>query len=396
MSINFQISKPEFLEQYQEKKPLLLKGAVNVKSFSWQDANEIYERSDVASHDFKLAYEGIRPKHEYVESYFDIGMLRHRLIKPAVYEFMRKGATLIANKIANEPKINQYARCIEQFTGRQVVNSAYLAFGSADSFRSHWDTRDVFAIQLIGRKRWVVHEPSLDSPYYTQQSKNYESNFARPDDVYMDIVLEPGDVFYLPRGWWHNPSPLGEATFHLAIGTFPAYAMDYLGWAMTHMPDYIEARRSLSIWSNDCTGLKKLGRYINEFITDQENYKKFMDDFVGATRVQSPLALEVFGDTTVSVVSECSRLRISSHLSHGLQERYLIANGAKLVLDPQGYSLLKAISDQPGVAAGLLTRNKSETEKHKILALITDLCRQDILEVIKFEGSAQEDRYLNR
>ncbi|WP_432653581.1 JmjC domain-containing protein [Pseudomonas aeruginosa] len=34
-----------------------------------------------------------------------------------------------------------------------MVSSAYLAFGKKSSFRCHWDTRDVFAIQLIGGGR---------------------------------------------------------------------------------------------------------------------------------------------------------------------------------------------------------------------------------------------------
>src|SRR5690606_23078204 len=127
-----------------------------------------------ASNDFKLSCDGIRPKHEYVESYWDIGTLRHRLGKPVVYDYLKKGATLIANKIKHEPKVEHFARQVAEFTGRQVVSSAYAAFGEKDSFRCHWDTRDVFVIQLIGRKRWIVYEPSFEAPLYTQQSRDYE------------------------------------------------------------------------------------------------------------------------------------------------------------------------------------------------------------------------------
>ena len=179
---------------------MLMRGAISTGSsnFSWQDANEIFERADVASNDFKLSFDGIRPKHEYVESYLDIGTLRHRLIKPVVYDYLRKGATLIANKIANEPRVDALARQIAEFTGRQTVTSAYAAFGERDSFRAHWDTRDVFAIQLIGRKRWIVYEPSMELPLYMQQSKDFEQQHPCPEKPYMDFILEAGDIFYLP------------------------------------------------------------------------------------------------------------------------------------------------------------------------------------------------------
>ncbi|WP_263288941.1 MULTISPECIES: cupin domain-containing protein [unclassified Pseudomonas] len=205
MSIAFNMPFGDFFEHYQEKKPLLLKGAVSEIEFSWKDVNDIYSNSDAASNDFKLSLNGIRPKSEYVESYLDIGILRHRLIKPVVYENLKNGATLIANKIKNSPKISHLSNQIATFTGRQVVSSAYLAFGYKDSFRCHWDTRDVFAIQLIGRKRWIIYEPSLEHPLYTQQSKDYEQHYPCPPNPYMDIILEPGDVFISPEAGGITP-----------------------------------------------------------------------------------------------------------------------------------------------------------------------------------------------
>lgn len=142
--------------------------------------NALFERCNVADDSFKLAYEGIRPKHEYVERYLDIGTPRYRLIKPAVYAYMRKCATLIANRIKHEPKFSAFARAVGTFAGRQVVSSVYATFGQRSSFRCHWDTRDVFAIQLIGRKRWIIYPPSLEAPLHTQQSKDFEQSHPCP------------------------------------------------------------------------------------------------------------------------------------------------------------------------------------------------------------------------
>ncbi len=383
MDIKFNISPSCFLEKYQEKRPLLLKGAVTAGLFSWQDVNEVIERSDVASNDFKLTFDGIRPKHEYVESYLDIGTLRHRLIKPVVYDYLRKGATLIANKIKNEPKVSQFSRQVADFTGRQVVSSAYVAFGQKDSFRCHWDTRDVFAIQLIGRKRWIVYEPSLESPLYTQQSKDYELLYPCPAEPYMDFILEPGDVFYLPRGWWHNPLPLGEPTFHLALGTFPAYSMDYLAWAMKHMQEFLGARQSLSNWAKDQDTLASVGQHLDAFINDPENYHRFMDEFAGAIRVESPLALEMFGDPNAAPLSEHTGIRLSANQPHGLAGHYVIANGTKLNLDEQGVQLIRCITDHPGISLADLSVRLPGLPADRLHQLVTELCRQDILELIR-------------
>lgn len=358
-----------------------MKEAFSKEGFSWRDANEIFERCDVASEDFKLAFDGIRPKHEYVESYLDIGTLRHRLIKPVVYDYLRRGATLIANKIANEPKVSHFARAVADFTGRQVVSSAYAAFGSQDSFRCHWDTRDVFAIQLIGRKRWIAYEPSFEAPLFTQQSKDYEHLYPCPGGPYMDFILEAGDVFYLPRGWWHNPLSLGEPTFHLALGTFPAYTVDYLGWVINHMPELLEARRSLSHWEEDRDTLAAVGQHLDAFIKNPDNYHRFLDEFVGSIRVESPLMMEVFGNPAVDSIPERAGLRLSANKPHGLEMGYFIANGTRLNLDEKGVWLIRRIADRPGISIADLAAQSLGEDTGKLLALVTELCRQDILEL---------------
>ncbi|MEN7530998.1 cupin domain-containing protein [Cupriavidus sp. DL-D2] len=235
MPINFSISSHDFRNNYQERKPFLMPGALPVDAVTWRDVNGIVERANVASDDFKISYDGIRPKGEYIESWWDIGTLRHRLIRSVVYDYMQKGATLISNKIYGEEKVSQISNEISNFTARQVVSSVYVAFGDRSSFKCHWDTRDVFAVQIIGRKRWLIYKPSFEFPLYTQQSKDYGHLYPCPDSPYMDVILEPGDILYLPRGWWHDPLPLGEPTVHIALGTVPAYTMDYLCWSVNQM-----------------------------------------------------------------------------------------------------------------------------------------------------------------
>ncbi|WP_412022303.1 JmjC domain-containing protein [Burkholderia cepacia] len=383
MTIKFGISASTFATEYQEKKPFLMKGAASTKHFSWKDVNEIYQRSDAASNNLKLSLDGIRAKNEYVESYWDVGTLRHRLIRPVVYDYLRKGATLIANKITNEPQIYRFSRAISEYTCRRVVSSAYAAFGTKDSYRCHWDTRDVFAVQLIGRKRWILYEPSLALPLYTQQSRDYEHMYPCPDEIYMDTILEPGDVLYVPRGWWHNPLPVGDGTFHLAIGTFPAYAIDYLSWALNQMPNLLSARKALSCWEQDQETLSSLTTELSSLLTDQRAYAKFMDEFIGATRVETPLAIDIFGDESVDMLKDETQLRLATPFPrHGLHNSYVLANGTKVNISSLSAPLVTTIAEHPGIDVRELCMRHSRLGRENISKLVTDLCRQDILEII--------------
>lgn len=383
MSLAINISPERFAREYQEQRPLLMKGAASSDPvFSWRDINALLERSDPFSDDFKLLFNGVRPKHEYVESYLDVGSLRHRLIKPVIYDYLRRGATLIANKIKNEPSVDRFARDIGIFSGRQVVSSAYVAFGTKDSFRCHWDTRDVFAIQLIGRKRWIVYEPSLEAPLYTQQSRDLEHRYPCPSTPYMDIVLEPGDVFYLPRGWWHNPSPLGEPSFHLSLGTFPALIIDFLQWAITQMENVTAARQSLSRWEHDRANLEAVAQQLNALLGSPGEYNQFMQEYLSQTRTDSTLAVERFGDPNVQSIPRDARLRLCANDLFGMDNDSLIANGTALTLDEISAPLIRYLAGHPGITLCALVDSFPQLDGEKICQLCSRLCDQDVIEII--------------
>lgn len=381
MPINFSISSHDFRNNYQERKPFLMPGALPVDAVTWRDVNGIVERANVASDDFKISYDGIRPKGEYIESWWDIGTLRHRLIRSVVYDYMQKGATLISNKIYGEEKVSQISNEISNFTARQVVSSVYVAFGDRSSFKCHWDTRDVFAVQIIGRKRWLIYKPSFEFPLYTQQSKDYGHLYPCPDSPYMDVILEPGDILYLPRGWWHDPLPLGEPTVHIALGTFPAYTMDYLCWSVNQMQNNLHSRRSLSEWKEDYISLTSVVKQMNEFIFDRDNYERFLNEFTAGSRVESPLSLEVFGNPSAGPLPDIATFFLNSNKAHGLDKNYIIANGTKLSMDDSGAELIRFITDHPRATLAEIIEH-SGTPEAQIRELITQLCRNDILGMI--------------
>ncbi|MDH0646019.1 cupin-like domain-containing protein [Pseudomonas sp. GD03858] len=384
MIIDFKITKHDFTSLHQGKSPLLISNAIRTPlSFFWPDANEIIERASIDTDDFKILHNGLVPKQEYIETFYDVGMVRHRLIKPALYERMKNGATLIANKLVNEPKIHALARQVAQFTGRQTVCSVYAAFGRQASFQTHWDTRDIFAIQLIGRKRWIIYPPSFAEPLFMQQSKDLEQDYPCPSEPYMDLVLEPGDMLYLPRGWWHNPLPFEEETFHLSIGTFPANALDYVHWTMQKLPELLAARQAMTTFEQDRENLASLAAQLAERLTDSGQYQTFMEAFAIAQRIETPLAIDLFGNPSITQLPEDARLRLAANSTASLEHGQLIANGARINLDESALRVVRCIEQAPGIRLDHLANGLAEMDSAKLRALLHDLCRQDILELVR-------------
>lgn len=382
MSKNF--NKLDFLNNCHDKKPIVIKNYFDVSRLSWNKINEIIERSNIYANDFKIAYHGIVEKHHYLETFDEVGLVRHRLIRPAVYNLLKNGATLIVNKIVNEPDIDLFARQVAQLTGRQTVTSLYVAFGDKDSYKAHWDTRDVFTIQVKGRKRWVIYEPTFPNPMYMQQSKYFEDTYPCPDIPYMDVILEEGDVLYVPCGWWHNPSPLGEETVHLAIGTFPAFGLDYAEWLFKKLPDLHEIRKPMSNWENDCDNLKIIAKYIGDLIINQSTYNEFMQEFIGKKRVESNLALELLGDSKVNKLPMTTKLRLNSDQFYDKNSKHIIANGVKLSLDNDFKDVILYISNFSTVSVLDIINKFKDIEQEKLTETLYNLCLNDILEVIDY------------
>jgi hypothetical protein len=79
---------------------------------------------------------------------------------------------------------------------------------------------DVFVLQVAGQKHWTIHEPVLRDPLRTQPWNDRAAQVAAAAErePVIDAVLTPGDALYLPRGFLHSATALGEISAHLTVG----------------------------------------------------------------------------------------------------------------------------------------------------------------------------------
>ena len=112
--------------------------------------------------------------------------------------------------------------------GHPVQVNAYVTPPQSQGFAAHYDTHDVFVLQVDGTKRWVLHAPVLpdalpDEPW-EQRAAEVEARADEPP--LLDVVLEPGDCLYLPRGFLHSATALGGTSIHLTFGVHPTSERD--------------------------------------------------------------------------------------------------------------------------------------------------------------------------
>jgi hypothetical protein len=128
----------------------------------------------------------------------------------------RAGATLVLPALQRLWKPLRLAcESLEAELSHAVHANAYLTPGRASGFTPHYDTHDVFVLQIAGHKHWRIHEPPLTLPHHTQ---TFSPAGYTPGAPLLEVDLRPGDLLYLPRGYVHSARTSDERSLHVTLG----------------------------------------------------------------------------------------------------------------------------------------------------------------------------------
>jgi len=148
---------------------------------------------------------------------------------PLVNDWLAKGASLVLNDIdALTPGLVSVARVLEDGLDTKVQANLYCSWKAHKAFLSHMDTHDVFAVHVEGRKQWLVYEGRAEHPINHPMFKGMpqEAIDKAKGKVLMDIVMEPGDLLYIPRGQYHDALAESGGTVHIAFGATSVIGID--------------------------------------------------------------------------------------------------------------------------------------------------------------------------
>jgi bifunctional lysine-specific demethylase and histidyl-hydroxylase NO66 len=93
--------------------------------------------------------------------------------------------------------------------------NAYFTPPQSQGFVAHFDDHDALIVQLQGSKLWHLYEGIDVAPH---DMWRHESLGADQLPEPADVLLETGDVLYVPRGRVHAAESTSELSVHLTIG----------------------------------------------------------------------------------------------------------------------------------------------------------------------------------
>ncbi|MFI8348272.1 cupin domain-containing protein [Streptomyces sp. NPDC085596] len=184
--------------------------------------DELLSRRGLRTPFLRVAKNGtVLPESSYTSPGGVGATISDQLDDTALWRLFADGATLVLQALQRTwGPVGDLCAGLSAELGHPVQANAYITPPQSQGFDDHYDVHDVFVVQIQGSKRWLVHEPVHRDPLRDQPWTDHRGAVAEAAEgpAYIDTVLEPGDVLYLPRGWLHAARAKGEVSIHLTLG----------------------------------------------------------------------------------------------------------------------------------------------------------------------------------
>lgn len=226
----------QFFTEHYDRKPLHIRGtpAKFAGVLSWRGINRLLDMTHIWSGtSLKLVMDSQTiPPEQFCSR--ALGRDGAQLLQPdakLVQGWIAKGASVVMNDVDSlTPGLASVSNALEAAGLGKAQANVYISWQSHKAFRTHYDTHDVWAVQVEGEKDWNIWEGRAEWPIPHPVFKGLpQSHHDTARGGLREVVkLRPGDLLYLPRGWYHDALAEAPASVHIAYGVHAPLGMDLL------------------------------------------------------------------------------------------------------------------------------------------------------------------------
>jgi hypothetical protein len=139
-----------------------------------------------------------------------------RIDLPRVYELFGTGATISLSQMHERlSSLADLCRAMEKTFSSHFQTNIYLSPRHAQGFKTHFDSHDVFVLQVAGSKLWTLYEGGIVLPLRGQA---FDPDIHTPGSPTREFTLQAGDLLYCPRGLYHSARSTDETSLHITLG----------------------------------------------------------------------------------------------------------------------------------------------------------------------------------
>jgi bifunctional lysine-specific demethylase and histidyl-hydroxylase NO66 len=268
------VGAAEFARDYWDERPLL-SSAVSpdgfVDLFSERAVDELVSRRGLRTPFLRVAKDGqVLPGGQFTGPGGIGASIADQVDEDKVLELFLDGSTLVLQGLHRVwPPLVEFTSQLSTDMGHPCQVNAYVTPPQSQGFSAHYDTHDVFVLEVAGEKRWQIWDSVLDRPRAGQPWTEYRTEVEKRagEEPLIDTVLRPGDALYLPRGFLHAARALGGTTVHLTIGIHPFTRVDVIDELLQAVGEVSELRRALPI-GHDEHGARGIGHDVDATVRE--------------------------------------------------------------------------------------------------------------------------------
>jgi lysine-specific demethylase/histidyl-hydroxylase NO66 len=161
-----------------------------------------------------------------------------------IWSLFDDGATIVLQGVQRYwLPLTRFCRELELALTHPTQTNVYVTPREERGLGVHYDTHDVFVLQIGGRKRWQVFDCLKEAPLPTHRSPQIDD----PGPPTLETDLGPGDCLYVPRGWLHEAESLDETSVHLTVGILAHTWKDLFQDVLAGLDEDVRYRESLPI-----------------------------------------------------------------------------------------------------------------------------------------------------
>jgi ribosomal protein L16 Arg81 hydroxylase len=240
-----------------------------------------------------------------------------RVDPAAVRRLFLEGSTLVLNRAhVKVPAIADLCRAVtRRFVMRSQAN-VYFSPASQQGFNPHFDTHDVFILQVSGAKTFSFYQSDIELPY---TDDTFDPSYCEAPVLQQQVTLSAGDTLYIPRGVVHDAVASGQSpSLHITLGVFPMMVRDLLQEAIQIAGEReVVLRKSVT----GDTGFTEVRALLEQVLNDEtchQAHDRLMDEVALGGLATTNQAL-VSGPLTTESVVRVNRANLINTESHSGQ-----------------------------------------------------------------------------
>lgn len=353
---------------------------------SWDEVNAMLQRHRLEPPRLRLVRSGaFAPKSSYLR--YEGGSIPF-VVPERLSERLRDGYTLIIDAVDDMVDgVMKLAEEFERVLHESVQVNMYAGWREQQGFHRHCDTHDVIVLQVYGRKHWRIYAGGRPHPLKNDPAPNSNP----PSEVVWDAILEEGDALYIPRGWWHEASGVGEVTLHLTFGIHQRTGVSLMHWLADELRDDVAFRAPLKRFGSADERRGQLEELRSKVIAalDDELLERYFSEHDARARSRGWASLP-WSVSTAEAPSETAHVSLDTVRplvvrDDGGSIRFH-ANGREWTFDAAATPLLRILEEQPMTVGELCSRASGQFDAETVRRFVTELATQGL---VRISGESQ-------